>query len=56
MGDGMGLASDLGNAIGALPYTVVLGPDGNALYKHQGEISAEQAESISQRLFSQLNL
>jgi peroxiredoxin len=27
----------LGNTIGALPYTVVIGPDGRLLHSHQGE-------------------
>ena len=33
----------LGNTIGALPYTVVLGRDGQPLHAHQGEWEAEAA-------------
>ena len=35
----------LGNDIGGLPYTAVIGADGNVLLTHQGEWPAEAAEN-----------
>lgn len=37
--------TELGNQIGALPFTVVLGRDGKVLTMHQGEWQAEDAAS-----------
>jgi thiol-disulfide isomerase/thioredoxin len=35
----------LGNTVGGLPYTVVLGPDGTVALTHQGEWEAAEAEA-----------
>lgn len=36
----------LGNTIGALPYTVVVGPDGSLLHSHQGEWPEDDAAHL----------
>jgi thiol-disulfide isomerase/thioredoxin len=40
----------LGNTIGALPYTVVLGRNGEVVTSHQGEWDAEAAGAILRKL------
>ena len=45
-GDGMILARELGNGIGALPFTALLAADGSTLATHQGELSAAEAEAM----------
>lgn len=36
------LGNQLGNRIGALPYSVLVNPDGKIIERHMGELSAEQ--------------
>jgi len=54
-GQGIALARALGNEVGALPYTAALAADGSALYRHQGELTAEQAEALAERLLAALD-
>ena len=43
----------LGNEIGALPYSVVVGRDGKVLATHQGEWQAEEAAQTLERYLAQ---
>jgi len=36
---GSGLSRSLGNMTGALPFTVILGPDGQIAHRHLGKVS-----------------
>jgi thiol-disulfide isomerase/thioredoxin len=42
--DGSDLSRRLGNESGALPFTVVFGPDGRVLHRKLGEVTAEELE------------
>ena len=48
IGDGaaLGVARELGNTSGALPYTVVIGRDGRIALQHLGRLPAETLESV----------
>lgn len=43
---GFQLAKTLGNLISAIPYTVVVNRDGQVVYRHSGEISANELQAI----------
>jgi thiol-disulfide isomerase/thioredoxin len=43
---GMAMASQLGNAIGVLPYTVVVDAQGNVIHQQAGEFSTEQLLAV----------
>jgi thiol-disulfide isomerase/thioredoxin len=43
---GMAMAKQLGNRIGALPYTVVVDTKSNVIYQQAGEFSTEQLEKV----------
>lgn len=45
-GDALAMARALGNASGALPYTVVVGPDGTVLMRHLGRLPKAKLQSI----------
>lgn len=44
------LATKLGNGIGALPYTVIIGRDGKIVFTRRGPLSKSEAESVIQTL------
>jgi thiol-disulfide isomerase/thioredoxin len=48
--EGVALSRDLGNATGALPFTVVLGPDGALLQRKLGKVSADDLRQWAQAL------
>ncbi len=48
--EGTGLARTLGNAQGALPYTVLATPDGRIVQRQMGELTAEQLSTWAQQL------
>lgn len=43
---GFQLAKKLGNLISAIPYTVVANREGIVIYRHAGELSAKELESV----------
>ena len=45
-GDALGLARDLGNNMGALPYTVVITPDGSVIMRHLGRLPKAKLQAI----------
>ena len=47
------LMMGLGNDIGGLPYTVVIGRDGTVLTRHQGEWAAEAAAAVFEDVLGQ---
>jgi len=51
IGDGaaLDLARALGNPSGALPYTVVMAPDGTVLMRHLGRLSKSKLQAILDR-------
>jgi thiol-disulfide isomerase/thioredoxin len=44
------IAKKLGNGIGALPYTVIIGRDGKIAFTRRGPLSKNEAESVIQSL------
>ncbi|TFZ01545.1 TlpA family protein disulfide reductase [Ramlibacter rhizophilus] len=40
--DGASLGRDLGNRVGGLPFTVLIGPDGRILQRRIGQLSADE--------------
>lgn len=40
------IAQKFGNVIGVLPFTVVINPQGNIVFRHPGELDQEQIEQI----------
>lgn len=49
-GSALDLSRALGNPNGALPYTVVMAPDGAILLRHLGRLPKSKLQSILQRL------
>lgn len=48
--DAIEIAQTLGNHIGAMPYTVIVGPDGRVEWVHAGEVDAEMlATALTER-------
>ena len=45
-------AEAYGNPIGALPYSVLVGPDGKILFSHMGELEREQIDKVLQKQLS----
>lgn len=46
-GDGvLKIMAHYGNSMGSLPYTVILGPDGEASRRHLGALTRKQAENL----------
>lgn len=43
---GIEVAKDFGNAVGALPYTVVLDRDGEVVFRHRNKLSYQAAEEV----------
>lgn len=50
--EGVALSRALGNATGALPFTVVLGPDGAVLQRKLGKVSVDDLRQWAQALRS----
>lgn len=44
--NGIVLANQLGNTVGAVPYTVIVNQGGQIIYRHPGELSGEQVLEI----------
>jgi len=44
--DGIVLANQLGNSVGAVPYTVIVDRSGQIIYQHPGELSGKQVLEI----------
>ena len=40
------IASQLGNNIGAMPYTVVINVEGKIAFTHRGPLTKEEAEAV----------
>lgn len=43
---GFNLAKQLGNMVSAIPYTVVVNRDGQVVYRHAGELSASELQTV----------
>lgn len=43
---GFNLAKQLGNTVSAIPYTVLVNKDGQAIYRHAGELSASELRMV----------
>ncbi|MDT8406468.1 MAG: TlpA disulfide reductase family protein [Methylococcales bacterium] len=50
---GMALAGQWGNQVGAVPFTVVIAPDGQVLARHPGELSRAELLAIIQPVLEQ---
>lgn len=44
--NGIALAQQLGNSVGAVPYTLVVNRQGQIVYQHPGELSKEQLVAV----------
>ena len=44
--NGMALAQQLGNSVDAVPYTVVVNPQGQIIHQHPGEFTKEQILAV----------
>ncbi len=51
--DAIELAQALGNHIGAMPYTVIVGPDGRIEWVHAGEVDAKMLGKALRRIFGE---